>query len=159
MIVGAGFALTSLIYTAVNINAINEQKVAEISRAEQIYSAEFVKAWYSSEMKEYNVKVREFISRLRKSTEEKEKDTILQELRNNHDSFMSLLSVLNLFEHVAQDIDFELADEDYLKAFFRSIVATYYHGFMPLVQKVRTDMRSERLFCRFEAMAKRWDQK
>jgi hypothetical protein len=62
-IVVAGIALTTLIYTAINVTQISHIQKKQLELEKKKYAAEFVKAWYEPEMTEANVKTKKFINK------------------------------------------------------------------------------------------------
>ena len=85
-----------------------------------------------------------------------ERQAKYKKIRESDDLNGALMCVLNYFEEIAQSIEFKIADAEYLKHFFEGIFVTYHHCFSDFITEKRRQMRYEDLFCKFEALAKRW---
>jgi hypothetical protein len=144
-----------LIYTALSINAIRTDKAKEVDIARLMHSSQFVSAWYSPSMTGHTTKVREYALKLTEKDSSKRR-AVIQEIIDNHDLYMSVVSVLNFLEHMAQEIKYNLVDEAYLRSFFRQIVHLCYHSFLELIRKMRDELKSDNPICHLEELEKRW---
>jgi Domain of unknown function (DUF4760) len=75
---------------------------------------------------------------------------------NNAHYRSSLFCILNFFEHLALSIERRVADEEYLKEFFKSIVVDYQSTYRFYITHERRKERQ--LWIKFSSLAERWSE-
>ena len=68
-----------------------------------------------------------------------------------------VLELLNHFELVAVGIEHKIIDSRLYKEWFRDTYVQYWRVARPLVEKLRSERKSSRLFIRFEQLAYDWE--
>ncbi|WP_181016101.1 DUF4760 domain-containing protein [Pseudanabaena sp. BC1403] len=177
-------AIAGLFTTAKSIHDRNHQE--RLTRA-----ASFATEWYSSEMKESTLKIRQYTSKKLEELEEIRKINkdgnnnkigavkVLMDLKNKnpsalkniqkniHRSFEStgkyyelkdhLTQILTFFENMSLDVRLGVADEEYLKELFFSVVIKYYELFNCYLNSAR-EKHGSLAYCNFVTLAHRWEQ-
>lgn len=103
LILGAGVGLTSLIYTALSINALRADKVRDAYIAKLTHSSQFVTAWYSESMVTNTKQIRLHTIRIVNEQQASERARLVRELVEDQELFISARTILNFLEHMAQD--------------------------------------------------------
>jgi hypothetical protein len=83
---------------------------------------------------------------------------LLSEITKDFDANVAVTRISNFLEQMAHAIKFELADEDYLRSFFFTIVRQRWHVLKPIIEQKRAADQSDGYMCEFEAMSGRWSQ-
>ena len=68
-----------------------------------------------------------------------------------------VIELLNHFEIVAVGIEHKIIDSKLYKEWFRDTYVQYWRVAQPLVEKLRSERKSSRLFIRFEKLAYDWE--
>lgn len=67
------------------------------------------------------------------------------------------LTILNFYEHVAQTIEAKVADEKYLKIYFRTLLVRSFQLYRPLIYRMRDVSAAPAIFIAQEKLAHRWN--
>ena len=91
--------------------------------------------------------------------EEAQSKILVRLLSKNHDTERHEIQVvLSFFEHMGQDVKCNVADSDYLKDYFFSIVINHYEFLRKYIEYEQYD-RSRRLkYCNFVYLAQTWEK-
>ena len=163
----SGIGLTTLIYTAININLItykskiDEERYNENKEIErQRYSSYFIKEWYGETINHHHILLREYRTRLKtaiNSQDNVEINKIKDELRNSLETRSSLIAMSNFLEHMCQEIEQKLADEKYLKSYFNLVLNECYYDFFWYIKEVREIHKTDDICFYMESVVRRWN--
>ena len=148
-IMSAEVAAIALVYTAVSINQTYEKEKKK-------YSGEFIKSYRSEEFTKYNIRLRGVLKELSLAETQTEKEKVLKKIKSDDEVIQSLGIVLNFFEDIAIAIENDMADESYVKNFFRGIVIGYFDGYSWLINERRKLNNEPHIYSKFESLANRW---
>ena len=148
-ILSAEVAAIALVYTAVSINQTYEKEKKK-------YAGEFIKTFRSEEFTKYNIRLRDILKELSKAATQTEKEEVLKKIKSEDEVIKSLGIVLNFFEEIAISIENDMADEAYLKNFFRGIVVGYFDGYRWLINERRKLNNEPYIYSKFETLANKW---
>ena len=152
-IVAACIALTAVIYTAMNVQLISQQQQRDLVHKRKIAAAELITQWHNPEM----AKLTTIGAALRKEIVHLEPREVLELLSKDRDKHQAMVSILNYLEKMAILLEHDMADEKVLRDFFEAIVRVYYHALKAFIAEQRRVMNTDKIFDRFEALAKRWE--
>lgn len=102
------------------------------------------------------VLLRDYKKRFKQCVTNEEKQALKDEIRKKPEARIALTSVLNFFEHMCQEIENGIADEEYLKDFFHLIVIDYYHTYLWYINDARENQKSSDTFRHFENVVIKW---
>lgn len=77
-------------------------------------------------------------------------------LKQDTEARIAFIVLFNYFESIALGVLQGIMDEDFMKAFFKTVFTEQFQLFEGFLEYLRTDTRSERLFWRFSQLAKKW---
>lgn len=151
---GFGTALTTLIYTAMNLNLVYQAQIANQRLSQKKYSSGLINKYSSPSY----IKLTQLAHDLKidiKNLDSKQVAAHLNKPENTQ--FKHALAVtLNFLEHLAICIEHDLADEDLLYDYFKSIVVANYFALKTFIEQTRLERSNNRIFVKFEELAISW---
>jgi hypothetical protein len=87
--------------------------------------------------------------------------TIVDKRLNQKDSIeerRQIKQILDLFEHMGQDVKFKVADERFLKDMFFYVVINYYEIFAKYIASIQLKYNNETIYCNLIYLAKNWEE-
>jgi Domain of unknown function (DUF4760) len=179
-IFAAGVALTALIYTAMNIHLVStHQKQTLTMQAQAITiqqqaiklqtqaielqnettkfnkrmrALEIVNQWNSPEIRKLTL-IADDVGRDIENLTPKE---LADLLHNNKDKYMAAILTLNFLENMALAVRHELADEEFLKDFFKLTIRFYFSALKAIVDMERKTFKSSQIFNEIEDLLGKW---
>lgn len=151
-IVGAGIALTTLVYTSVSINLAYKIQMENMQLKRKSYAIGFMTENHSEEMVKCSmvcIKIKEDLKTL--STKEG-----IKYIMDNNSRFTSIVSSLNFLEKIANAMKYQAADEGIIKEAFQDKFSFYYHNFRDFIEYMREERHSDNLWSDFQKFAIDW---
>lgn len=148
----AALAAVALIYAAHTFNlnvAVNEQRLA-LDR--QKAALEIMATWTGGEMTKQAIRCFKYRSKLKGP----EGSDGLAKLREDEDTQMAFIAILNYLERLALVVHCGFADEDLLREYFAGILHEYFYACKPFVDDQRVRYKDAELFGKLEALEMRW---
>lgn len=150
-IVGSGFALTTLMYAAMNLQFLLKTEEEKLSYQKKKMAAHFVSEWNRPSM----VRLTVVGSEVKVAIRNLPGDKVLEHLKDSRKE-AAVVSILNYFERMELAIQHGLVDESFLREFFHLSVNGYYLSFKEYIAAKRQQLGSQLIFKGFETMAIRW---
>ncbi len=152
-ILGSGIALTALVYAAINVHLLFDINKKNLEFKKKEYSASLITQFNSPTMTKLSV----ISHALKKEIKDLTPEEVADLLARDENKKIAIVAMLNFYEKLAISIEHEIADEELLKDFFRGIIRNTYHVMKNFIDKKRIDNENQRIFAKFENLAKRWD--
>jgi len=134
-------------------NAI-DSRAAQGRHSRKTISLEFVHCWLAPTLHHAKKNSREIVNYLRDHPQVEEQKKYLTE---DPTRLANLFDVLNIFEAMSITVQQEMADEEVLKLFFRSLVVEYWHASVSFVKARRAERQNVRLLKEVEWLFNRWN--
>ncbi len=151
-IVGSGVALTTLIYTAININVTNRIQAESLILQKRNKAGEYIKRFTEPDISLCATKC----IRLRKKIDGMSQDEIIVYLDQHEKEVESLHTLLNYYESIGVATRYGAIDEEIIREFFGEAFKRYWHVFSPYIQNKRNVFQTQRLFKEIEFLVKKW---
>ena len=151
-IIGAGIALTAVIYSAINTNLIYHIESEKFKNEKRKISMDFIEKWSNPEMSKLNSKASYALIKIQSLNNEELK----KYLTENQDKQMAILNLLNLFENISIAVNNNIADEDILKSFYKEIFCPSYSQLKNIISITRQQERNQNCWSEFETIIKKW---
>jgi hypothetical protein len=179
-IFAAGVALTALTYTAMNIHLVStHQKQTLTMQAQAITiqqqaiqlqtqaielqnettnfnkkmrALDIVNQWNSPEIRKLTL-IADDVGRDIENFSPKELADLLQ---NNKDKYMAAILTLNFLENMSLAIRHKLADEQFLKDFFKLTIRFYFSALKGIIDMERKTFKSNQIFNEIEDLLDKW---
>ena len=152
-IFGSGIALTALVYAAMNVRLIYDSQQHNLLMKRKSFSSDLISQFNSPEMTKLSI----ISYALKKDIKDLKPDEVVEYLEKDQDKKIAMVASLNFFEKLAISIEHGLADENLLRDFFRGIVRSNYHALKGFIELKRKENQNNKIFEKFEALARRWD--
>lgn len=124
----------------------------ETKRSILLYSSNFIKKWSETEFQQITRDISLIVSR----GELNFKSLVYGGSDTERDLYVRLAALLNLFEEMAQAIDYKLADEQLLRTYFSDIATDLYYETTDFILALRERTGSPQVYASFERMVARW---
>ncbi|MDY6973867.1 MAG: DUF4760 domain-containing protein [Thermodesulfobacteriota bacterium] len=152
-IFGSGIALTALVYAAMNVRLIYNSQQHNLEMKRKSFSSDLISQFNSPEMTKLSI----ISYALKKDIKDLKPDEVVEYLEKDQDKKTAMVASLNFFEKLAISIEHGLADEKLLRDFFRGIVRSNFHALKGFIELKRKENQNNKIFEKFEALARRWD--
>ena len=148
------FAVSVLAGAALLIGAINalDSRYAQLQQSKAVAALEYIHRWTDPHFFHAKVNGRDIIQALKGKTEDEQYAYVKQEPTR----LANLIDVLNFFESMSIAIQKDIADDEIVKLFFRSILTEYWHGAEGFIKKRRAERNNARLAQEIEWLYERW---
>jgi len=143
---------TALVYTAINVNYIRKDGEVRNEFARKEFSSRLINEFNSPEMTALVIISRQVRSGLKDLTPAQAEEHI----RKDSNTELSIVTLLNYYEKLAIAIEQGIADEIYLKSFFKTMVISTYGTLRVFIEKLRADRSNPKIFKSFEDLSLRW---
>lgn len=132
-----------------------EEKARSSQNTKKILSVEICSWWFKPDMAPNVERVRCFLRKHEtKLKDHKPIREFISALDNNIEDRQALVSILNLFEHIAILIKKELADEEILKDAYKAVFCSYYERLQRYIKK--RQKKSVLYLINYEEIARKW---
>ena len=150
--VGAGIALTAVIYSAISTNLIYQIESEKFENERKKISMDFIEKWSNPEMSKLNSKASYALLKIQ-SLNDEELKTYLTE---NQDKQMAILNLLNLFENISIAVNNKIADEEILKSFYKEILCPSYSQLKKIISIIRHQEKNQNYWSEYETLIEKW---
>lgn len=152
-VIGSGIALTALVYATINVHLLYETNEFNYQLKLKENSSNLISEFSDPEM----AKLTTLSHSLKKDIKDLNTKEITDFLKNNHEKYLAIVTMLNFYEKLAIFIEHKLVDEKLLKDYFRGVVINTYHVMIGYIGNIRKEKENQKVFEKFENLAKSWN--